>query len=299
MLFAACDTLEGLTIIPLWIFSGGNMKKILIAVLVVVLLLSGATVVFLYKLGDKILEEVLVAEFIEDGDIPEGDFIPDDGLMDDYQDEEKQIDNNTPSENEDNKGKVDNNTGTVAIADENKSNVADKPGNSAKPIKQVGNTPKPGTVENGSKDVNEKPAGNENYDHTIGSPNDSKDKNDNNETGNTGGDSGNQVQTPEKNNDVPVKDKDTDEPKPTEKPSQAIDARKIEEIKDKVSFQDKMALSTIAVKRLSSTDISNLSKMSSNGLSDKELEYTKRLVKSKFSQDEVDKIKDIYKKYLK
>lgn len=78
----------------------------------------------------------------------------------------------------------------------------------------------------------------------------------------------------------------------------AITEEKIDEIKDKISFNDKMTAAALVLKRLSSSDIKRLTEMVKNGLSSTEKAAAVSLVYERFSEEEVKLIKDMYYKYM-
>ena len=72
----------------------------------------------------------------------------------------------------------------------------------------------------------------------------------------------------------------------------------INEIKDSVTAVDKIETAALMLKRLSSSDIDVLKKMLAGGVSGEEKNEAKKLVYQKFTEEEVEAIKEIYKKYM-
>lgn len=84
----------------------------------------------------------------------------------------------------------------------------------------------------------------------------------------------------------------------TEAVKDGMTPEKIKEIKDRVSAADKMTAATLVLKRLKQSDISELIKMLEGGITADEKERAKRLVYERFTADEAEEIKEIYRKYM-
>lgn len=85
----------------------------------------------------------------------------------------------------------------------------------------------------------------------------------------------------------------------SDKEKNAISAKKIKEVKDSVETADKMKAASLVLKRLSASDINMLIKMAEGGLSQKDKKKAIELVYDKFTEDEVKEIKAMYAKYMK
>ncbi len=285
------------------------MKKIIISIIVVVVLLSGASVLFLYRLGDRMLEEMLLTELGSEDILLDDDMFGDMGknVAIDERNDESDVQSGDQDLKEDNDkidtGKVGDNGKTVAVKDNEGKEVKEpKATDNSKTAESADSGNKnSGTDVSGNDAVVSEPAGSENKNPKDNNDNLNTQKPDNekNIADDKSGSDGSKA--PDGKGNLPINNNDKGaEQKPPDKPKeQTITADKIEEIKDKVSFKDKMEISTMVLKRLSTSDINNLRKMTSNGLNDTEVDYAKDLVKSKFTEDEVVKIKDMYNKFMK
>ena len=73
----------------------------------------------------------------------------------------------------------------------------------------------------------------------------------------------------------------------------------VNEIKDEVSASDKITAAALVIRRLSSSDVSQLKGMLTGGLSEEELAQAKALAYARFTEDEISQIKEMYAKYMK
>jgi hypothetical protein len=74
---------------------------------------------------------------------------------------------------------------------------------------------------------------------------------------------------------------------------------KLEDIKESVTSSDKMAAATLVLGKLSKSDINHLTQLSTGGITAQEKEEMKEIVYSRFTAAEVEKIKEMYIKYMK
>ncbi|OGO79278.1 MAG: hypothetical protein A2Y23_01520 [Clostridiales bacterium GWB2_37_7] len=74
---------------------------------------------------------------------------------------------------------------------------------------------------------------------------------------------------------------------------------KLEDIKESVSASDKMTAAALVISKLSQSDINYLTELSAGGITPEEEEEMKAIVYSKFTEDEIQKIKETYIKYMK
>jgi hypothetical protein len=77
-----------------------------------------------------------------------------------------------------------------------------------------------------------------------------------------------------------------------------IPVDKIQEIKDKVSWTDKITAATIVLDKLTKSDISELQGMLFGGLDKEESQKAKRIAYERFSPEEIEKVKELYYKYM-
>lgn len=87
--------------------------------------------------------------------------------------------------------------------------------------------------------------------------------------------------------------------KPKEQTKAVLPDVKLNEIKNEVSATDKIGAAALAIKRLSSSDISQLKGMLAGGLSEEELAKAKAMAYARFSEKEIEQIKEMYAKYMK
>jgi hypothetical protein len=80
--------------------------------------------------------------------------------------------------------------------------------------------------------------------------------------------------------------------------TEKITVDKINEVKDKVSAADKMEAAALVLKRLSTDEINMLTKMLAGGLTPEEKAQAEKLAYSKFTKDEIEKIRNMYLKYM-
>lgn len=88
----------------------------------------------------------------------------------------------------------------------------------------------------------------------------------------------------------------TPKPSPTATP---ITVTQIKDVKDEVTSADKVVAASMVMKKLSASDISTLQGMLSGGLSAEEKEKAKDIAYSRFTEEEIAKIKELYHKYMK
>lgn len=88
----------------------------------------------------------------------------------------------------------------------------------------------------------------------------------------------------------------TPKPSPTATP---ITVTQIQSVKDEVTSADKVVAASMVMKKLSASDISTLQGMLSGGLSAEEKEKAKDIAYSRFTEEEIAKIKELYHKYMK
>lgn len=90
-------------------------------------------------------------------------------------------------------------------------------------------------------------------------------------------------------------------PPATEAPDkkQNIPEETIAEIKDQITFSDRMAAAALVMKRLSPSDISTLTQLAAGDITREKMEQGKQLIYSRFTPEEVQQIKDLYYKYIK
>jgi hypothetical protein len=86
-------------------------------------------------------------------------------------------------------------------------------------------------------------------------------------------------------------------PKPAEETE--LTPERINQIKNEVSAADKISAAALALKRLSASDIKELTDMLNHGLSKADREKAKALAYARFTPDEIEKIKEMYEKYMK
>jgi hypothetical protein len=95
-----------------------------------------------------------------------------------------------------------------------------------------------------------------------------------------------------------VKPEATPTPAPVKKPP-VITASKINEVKDKVSATDKMEAAALALSRLKGSDIDELKAMLPGGLTSEEKARAKEIMYDRFSEEEIERIYEMYGKYMK
>lgn len=83
------------------------------------------------------------------------------------------------------------------------------------------------------------------------------------------------------------------------KAKMAVTKEKLEEIKASVTPTDKVVAAKIVLSELSKSDISDLTKLSSGGITAEEKEEMKAIVYSKLTLEEVEQVKAMYYKYMK
>ena len=86
---------------------------------------------------------------------------------------------------------------------------------------------------------------------------------------------------------------------PSKNSKREITKNKLQQIKEEVTFFDKMAAASLVVKRLSTEDITELKGLAEGGLSPTEKKKAKEIAYEKFTNDEIKEIKKIYYKYMK
>lgn len=79
---------------------------------------------------------------------------------------------------------------------------------------------------------------------------------------------------------------------------QEVTVEKMNEVKDKVTVQDKVAAAAMVMGKLSSSEINKLKGMLSGGLTKEEKEEAKKIAFSNFSNEEIKQIKEMYSKYM-
>ncbi|RCX19265.1 hypothetical protein DFR58_1039 [Anaerobacterium chartisolvens] len=77
-----------------------------------------------------------------------------------------------------------------------------------------------------------------------------------------------------------------------------ITVEEINEIKDKITFSDKMTAASLVMKKLTADDINLLKDMLGSGLSDDEKREAKKIAYSRFDEEEIKRVKEIYHKYM-
>lgn len=86
--------------------------------------------------------------------------------------------------------------------------------------------------------------------------------------------------------------------KPKVEPKKQLTPQEIVDIKEEITFSDKMTAATMVMKKLAPSDINELQGMLVGGITPEEKEKIKQLVNIKFSDKEIKKIKEMYHKYL-
>ncbi len=80
--------------------------------------------------------------------------------------------------------------------------------------------------------------------------------------------------------------------------SPVVTVKKMQEVKEKVTPQDKISAAAMVMSKLSSDDIDELQGMLAGGLTAEEKSKAKSIAYSKFSGKEIEEIKKIYHKYM-
>lgn len=78
-----------------------------------------------------------------------------------------------------------------------------------------------------------------------------------------------------------------------------ITTEKLKDIKESVTPSDKMAAAKWVLSKLSKSDISHLRELSAGGITPEEKEQMKDIVYSRFTSEEIQKIREMYIKYMK
>ncbi len=99
--------------------------------------------------------------------------------------------------------------------------------------------------------------------------------------------------------DVPASSENNRQDTSGEKDTRVFTPEKIVQVKNKVSTVDKIEASALALKRLSLSDINELISMISGGVTREEKERAKQIAYSRFSEEEIKKIKEMYAKYIR
>lgn len=85
-------------------------------------------------------------------------------------------------------------------------------------------------------------------------------------------------------------------PEPTLPP--VITVQELEKVKDNVSAADKISVAAMVLTKLSQSEITTLTKLASGGITAEEKEELKKVLNSKFTEAEIEKIKVLYDKYM-
>ncbi len=90
-------------------------------------------------------------------------------------------------------------------------------------------------------------------------------------------------------------------PQSENKPAETLQVtkEKLENIKDSISASDKVTAATMVVSRLSQSDIKHITEMTAGGINAQEKKELLNIVYSRFTPDEINKIKEMYSKYMK
>lgn len=86
-------------------------------------------------------------------------------------------------------------------------------------------------------------------------------------------------------------------PKPPKKVVK-IPVQKVKEIKEQISPTDKVEAAALVIKRLSKEDIDTLTQLLSGGITAEEKEKAKEIMFSRFTEEEITRIKEMYIKYM-
>lgn len=77
-----------------------------------------------------------------------------------------------------------------------------------------------------------------------------------------------------------------------------ITASQLEAAKSKITANDKVSIANLVLKKLTSADIQELTNMLSGGLTPEEKKRAKQIAYSRFTQDEISAIYELYTKYV-
>lgn len=78
-----------------------------------------------------------------------------------------------------------------------------------------------------------------------------------------------------------------------------ISKEKLEEIKESITPSDKIVAAALVLAKLDQSDIKELTDLSVGGITSEEKEKMKTIVYSRFTEEEIEKIKGMYIKYMK
>jgi hypothetical protein len=78
-----------------------------------------------------------------------------------------------------------------------------------------------------------------------------------------------------------------------------ISREKLDDVKDKITASDKVAIAYLVMKKLKQEDIKELTAMAAGGLTPEEKKRAKAIAYSRFSKDEINIIMELYTKYMK
>lgn len=78
----------------------------------------------------------------------------------------------------------------------------------------------------------------------------------------------------------------------------SLSAEKLNEVKKKITAQDKMTAGAIVMSKLSTGDIKELKDMLAGGLTEEEKDKAQKMVVDKFTSEDIEKLKEMYKKYM-
>lgn len=77
-----------------------------------------------------------------------------------------------------------------------------------------------------------------------------------------------------------------------------LSAEKINQIKKKITAQDKMTAATIVMSKLSTDDIKELKSMLAGGLTEEEKDKAQKIALDKFTDEDIERFKEMYNKYM-
>lgn len=77
-----------------------------------------------------------------------------------------------------------------------------------------------------------------------------------------------------------------------------LSAEKLNEVKKKITAQDKMTAAAIVMSKFSTGDIKELKDMLAGGLTEEEKEKAQKMALDKFTSEDIEKFKEMYNKYM-
>lgn len=253
-------------------------KKVALYVSVIILFVIGVSMIVLYKIGDRILEEAIRAEIGDWGIIE----MPDDGPdLADAQGDKASSDAIESGKQADISGQAKTSAADAPQTPKSKAQTPEE----EKPVKEKTGTPEAPADETRASETQEpEDTSPEAPTQEAPVPN---------------------VPVSQPPPETPAEIEPEGEKQPTKKDTadnaekNTISDQKIKEVKDNVETADKMKAASLVLKRLSASDISALLKMAEGGVSQEEKKKAVELVYEKFTEDEIKEIKAMYAKYMK